>query len=71
MMKYTESKKNEWVKTIQNYLMSKALEMKHYLAWAESFQSHVITDDLVRVLSTSGVCSDHDPLRISFGLGDT
>ena len=53
MMKYRDARKNEWLKTTQNYIFFKALEMKHDLPWAESFQSHVITDDHVRSLSTS------------------
>ena len=68
MMKYTDAKKNEWVKTTTNYLISKALEMKHYLQWAESFQGHEISDSHVRGLANSGVCSDHDPSRLSFEL---
>ena len=54
MMKYTDAKKAGWLKTTQNYLISKALEMGHYLAWAESFQSSIITDDHIRALSSSG-----------------
>ena len=42
--------------------------MKHYLPWAESFQSHVISEDHVRALSGPGVCNDIDPLRLSFEL---
>ena len=30
-MKYTDAKKSEWLKTIRNYLISKAVEIKHYL----------------------------------------
>ena len=51
-MKYTDAKKSEWLKTTRNYLISKAVEMKHYLPWAESFQSSVITHDHVRALAT-------------------
>ena len=68
MMKYTDAKKTEWVKTTTKYLISKALEMKHCLQWAESFQGHEISDAHVRGLANSGVCSDYDPSRLSFEL---
>jgi hypothetical protein len=68
IMKYLDAKKSEWLKTTRNYLISRAIEMKHYLPWAEGFQSSVIIDDHVRALATSGVCSDNEPLRLSFEL---
>ena len=67
-MKYTDATRTEWVKTATNYLMSKAPEMRHYLQWAESFQGHEISDAQVRDRANSGVCSDHDPYRLSFEL---
>ena len=36
VMKYTDAKKAEWLKTTRNYLISKAFEMRHYLHCAES-----------------------------------
>ena len=42
--------------------------MKRCPPWAESFQSHVITDDHVRGLSPARVCFDHDLQRLSFEL---
>ena len=68
IMKFTDAKTIEWLKTAQNYLISKAFEMNHDLPWAESFPSHAITDDHVRGLSTSAACSDYDPLRLPFEL---
>ena len=62
MMEYTGAKKNELFKTTTNYLISKALEMRHFLQWAESFQGHEIFDAHVRGLANAGVCSDHDPI---------
>ena len=70
-MKYTDAKNAEWLKTTRNYFISKALETRHYLPWAESYQSSVITDDHVRALSVPRVCSDYDLLRLSFELWDT
>ena len=35
MMRYADAKKTEWLKTMNNYLILKALEMKHYLPWPE------------------------------------
>ena len=48
MMKCTDAKKNEWLETTTNYLISKALEMRHFLQWAESCQDHEIFDAVVR-----------------------
>ena len=55
-------------KTTTNYHISKAIEMRHVLQRAESFQGHEMTDAHVRGLADSGVCSDHDPSRLSFEL---
>ena len=68
VMKYSDARRTEWVKTTTNYLISKALEMKHYLQWAESFQGHEISHAHVRGLANSGLCRDHDPFRLSFEL---
>ena len=70
LMKHTDAKKNEWVKTTTHYLISKKLDMRHFLQWAESFQGREISDAHVRGLANSRVCSDHDPSRLSFALWD-
>ena len=64
-MKYTDDNKREWLKTIANYLISKAYEMKYFLPWAESAQSQVITEDHVEALRDSGFCSDNEPSKLS------
>ena len=62
---YQEAGKQEWVETTRNYLVSKAFEMHAYLLWAESAQATTITDAHVAWLGSSGLCSDHDPQRLS------
>ena len=64
-MKYTNAKKNEWLRTTTNYLISTAYEMKHFLPWAESFQSHFVGEHHVAVLAECGVCSDIEPQKLS------
>ena len=68
MMKYTDDKKNEWFKTTTNYFISKVHQIKHFVPWAESFQSHVFSEHHVQALSDSGVCSDTDLLEPSRNL---
>ena len=70
-MRYSDGKKEEWLKTTTNHLMSKAYEMKVFLPWAEGFQSHVITGEHLQALAHAGVCSDIDPLKLSQDLWDT
>ena len=67
-MRYTEAKSKEWFKTTTNYLISKAYEMKELLPWAESFQSHEITDDHVQALAACGLCMDISVERLSMDL---
>ena len=55
----------DWVETTRNYLVSKAFERHAYLLWAESAQAVAITEGHIGWLANSGVCSDHDPHRLS------
>ena len=67
-MKYFDSKRTEWLKTTTNYLISKVLEMRELLPWAESFQSQVIEHAHVQALANSGVSSDIGPAKMSLDL---
>ena len=41
--RYDEKHKEEWLKTVKNYLVGKAYEMEAMLDWAEGFQLHPIS----------------------------
>ena len=41
--RYDERRKEEWLKTVKNYLVGKAHEMEFMLDWAEGFQLHPIS----------------------------
>ena len=68
-MQFPDGKKEESLKTTTNYPISKAHEMKEFLPWAESFQSHVITPQHVRAVAAAGICSDMEPEKLSRDMG--
>ena len=64
-MRFSDGKKEEWLKTTTNYRISNAHEMKEFLPWAESFQSHGIIPKHVRALADAGICGDVELGKLS------
>ena len=45
----------------EDYLISRAFEMKYFLPWAESAQKKTITEENVEALKSTEYCLDHEP----------
>lgn len=70
-MQYSEEGKRTWLKTMRNYLISKAFEMNKLLPWAESAQYTTLIDAHIAALENSDDCMDNDPHRLSRELWGT
>ena len=68
VMKYPEGnteRKFAWARSTRNYLISKASEMEVMLKWSEDFQGAPILRQHIEAYGQSGLCLDHDPMKLS------